>query len=93
MFGMLRALVAVAWLCALWRQCAALILSLDAHAEECFFDRVSSNTKLSLTFEVTEGGFLDIDVKVLLAFTHTFLHTLQHLSFLIYEGMNGRIFS
>lgn len=37
----------------------------DAHAEECFFDRVQSGTKMSLTFEVTEGGFLDIGVKVI----------------------------
>jgi len=36
----------------------------DAHAEECFFDRVQAGTKLSLTFQVTEGGFLDIDVKI-----------------------------
>ncbi|GAB6030122.1 Transmembrane emp24 domain-containing protein 2 [Chamberlinius hualienensis] len=36
----------------------------DAHAEECFFDRVQTGTKLSLTFQVTEGGFLDIDVKI-----------------------------
>ncbi len=39
-------------------------VSVDAHAEECFFDRVSSGMKMSLTFEVVEGGFLDIDVKV-----------------------------
>ena len=36
----------------------------DAHADECFFDRVSSGMKMGLTFEVVEGGFLDIDVKV-----------------------------
>jgi len=36
----------------------------DAYAEECFFDRVSAGTKMSLTFEVAEGGFLDIDVTV-----------------------------
>jgi len=36
----------------------------DANAEECFFDRVSAGTKMSLTFEVAEGGFLDIDVTV-----------------------------
>ena len=36
----------------------------DANAEECFFDRVTAGTKMSLTFEVAEGGFLDIDVKV-----------------------------
>jgi hypothetical protein len=36
----------------------------DAHDEECFFERLTSGTKLLLTFEVIEGGFLDIDVKV-----------------------------
>jgi hypothetical protein len=39
-------------------------IHIDAHAEECFFDRVSSGTKMSLMFEVAEGGFLDIDVKI-----------------------------
>lgn len=43
---------------------SAYFVSVDAHAEECFFDRVSSGMKMSLTFEVVEGGFLDIDVKV-----------------------------
>jgi len=43
---------------------SAYFLVIDAHAEECFFDRVSSGTKLGLTFEVVEGGFLDIDVKI-----------------------------
>lgn len=38
--------------------------NVDAHAEECFFDKVSSGMKMGLTFEVVEGGFLDIDVKV-----------------------------
>lgn len=36
----------------------------DAHSEECFHDRVVKGTKMGLTFEVAEGGFLDIDVKV-----------------------------
>ena len=39
-------------------------VNVDAHVEECFFDRVSSGMKMGLTFEVVEGGFLDIDVKV-----------------------------
>ena len=39
-------------------------INIDAHAEECFFDRVNSGSKMSLMFEVAEGGFLDIDVKV-----------------------------
>jgi len=40
-------------------------ISVDAHAEECYFDRVAAGTKLSLMFEVVEGGFLDIDVKII----------------------------
>ncbi|KAJ8312820.1 hypothetical protein KUTeg_010193 [Tegillarca granosa] len=39
-------------------------VNIDAHAEECFFDKVKSGTKMSLMFEVAEGGFLDIDVKI-----------------------------
>jgi hypothetical protein len=42
----------------------AYFIHIDAHAEECFFDKVTSGTKMSLMFEVAEGGFLDIDVKV-----------------------------
>jgi len=38
--------------------------TIDAHAEECFFDKVTAGTKMSLMFEVAEGGFLDIDVKI-----------------------------
>ncbi|CAD5120812.1 DgyrCDS9370 [Dimorphilus gyrociliatus] len=43
----------------------AYFISVDAHAEECFFDKVTTGTKMSLMFEVAEGGFLDIDVKIL----------------------------
>ncbi|ESN91307.1 hypothetical protein HELRODRAFT_69964 [Helobdella robusta] len=43
---------------------AGYYITIDAHAEECYFDRVSSGTKLSLMFEVAEGGFLDIDVHI-----------------------------
>lgn len=42
----------------------AYFITVDANAEECFFDRVSSGSKMTLLFEVAEGGFLDIDVKV-----------------------------
>ena len=53
----------VVLLCA--TRCAlGYFVTVDAHSEECFFDKVSSGTKLGLTFEVVEGGFLDIDVKV-----------------------------
>jgi len=40
-------------------------IGVDANAEECYFDRVVSGTKMSLTFEVAEGGFLDIDFKII----------------------------
>jgi hypothetical protein len=40
----------------------------DAHTDECFFEKLTSGTKLLLTFEVIEGGFLDIDVKVKYSF-------------------------
>ena len=36
----------------------------DAHSEECYFEKLTSGTKLMLIFEVIEGGFLDIDVRV-----------------------------
>ncbi len=39
-------------------------ITVDAHSEECFFDRVLAGARLGLIFEVIEGGFLDIDVKV-----------------------------
>lgn len=39
-------------------------IHIDANEEQCFFDRVTSGTKLGLMFEVAEGGFLDIDVKI-----------------------------
>ncbi|XP_053979856.1 transmembrane emp24 domain-containing protein-like [Hylaeus anthracinus] len=41
------------------------LITVDAHAEECFFDRVEAGTKMGLTFEIAEGGFLDIDVKII----------------------------
>lgn len=39
-------------------------ITVDANSEECFFDKVLAGTRLGLMFEVIEGGFLDIDVKV-----------------------------
>ncbi|CAG2056546.1 unnamed protein product [Timema podura] len=40
-------------------------ITVDAHAEECFYDKVESGTKMGLMFEISEGGFLDIDVKII----------------------------
>uniref|UniRef100_A0A914UUH8 GOLD domain-containing protein n=1 Tax=Plectus sambesii TaxID=2011161 RepID=A0A914UUH8_9BILA len=43
---------------------SAYFINIDANEEQCFFDRVTSGTKMGLMFEVAEGGFLDIDVKI-----------------------------
>ncbi|XP_050441497.1 transmembrane emp24 domain-containing protein 2-like [Adelges cooleyi] len=40
-------------------------LTIDAHTEECFFDNVEVGTMMSFMYEVSEGGFLDIDVNVI----------------------------
>ena len=42
----------------------AYFIAIDANEEKCFFERVNLGTKLGLMFEVAEGGFLDIDVKI-----------------------------
>ena len=56
----------------------AYFVTVDAHAEECFFDHVGSGTKLGLTFEVAEGGFLDIDVEVFLLALYSY-YVLYHI--------------
>lgn len=50
--------------CLLIKNASSYYILVDAHSEECFFERLTPGTKLLLTFEVIEGGFLDIDVKV-----------------------------
>ncbi|XP_005183552.2 transmembrane emp24 domain-containing protein 2 [Musca domestica] len=42
----------------------AFVVNVDAHNEECFFEKIEAGTKFSVTFEVIDGGFLDIDIKV-----------------------------
>ncbi|KAK2522767.1 hypothetical protein Q9233_010126 [Columba guinea] len=54
----------LALLAALAAPAASYFVSIDAHAEECFLERVPSGTKMGLIFEVAEGGFLDIDVEI-----------------------------
>ncbi|XP_058230514.1 transmembrane emp24 domain-containing protein 2 isoform X1 [Hemibagrus wyckioides] len=51
-------------LAALCATASGYFVSVDAHAEECFYERVHSGTKMGLMFEVAEGGFLDIDVEI-----------------------------
>ncbi|EHB09444.1 Transmembrane emp24 domain-containing protein 2 [Heterocephalus glaber] len=51
-------------LAALLAMASGYFLSIDAHAKECFFERVTSGTKMGLIFKVAKGGFLDIKVEV-----------------------------
>jgi len=43
----------------------AYFITVDANEEQCFFEKATAGTKMSLLFEVAEGGFLDIDVKII----------------------------
>ncbi|XP_050521230.1 transmembrane emp24 domain-containing protein 2-like [Daktulosphaira vitifoliae] len=47
-----------------FRQGLSYYLTVDAQHEECFFEKVSLGSVMTLTYEVSEGGFLDIDVTV-----------------------------
>ncbi|CAL9682371.1 unnamed protein product [Knipowitschia caucasica] len=61
MFTMSEVCILLTVLCA---TASGYFVSIDAHAEECFYERVNSGTKMGLMFEVAEGGFLDIDVEI-----------------------------
>eukprot|EP00051_Salpingoeca_urceolata_P033634 m.21583 g.21583 ORF g.21583 m.21583 type:complete len:203 (+) comp6476_c0_seq1:91-699(+) len=39
-------------------------INVDAHSKECFFEDVATGTPMALSFQVAEGGFLDIDVLI-----------------------------
>eukprot|EP00003_Mantamonas_plastica_P010290 TRINITY_DN1971_c0_g1_i2.p1 TRINITY_DN1971_c0_g1~~TRINITY_DN1971_c0_g1_i2.p1 ORF type:complete len:216 (-),score=51.16 TRINITY_DN1971_c0_g1_i2:243-857(-) len=58
-------ILSIAILLSMAVSCTALSFSVDAHQEECFFEDVDAGTKLGLSFQVTTGGFLDIDVKII----------------------------
>eukprot|EP01111_Echinosteliopsis_oligospora_P012896 TRINITY_DN448_c0_g1_i1.p1 TRINITY_DN448_c0_g1~~TRINITY_DN448_c0_g1_i1.p1 ORF type:complete len:207 (-),score=56.28 TRINITY_DN448_c0_g1_i1:71-691(-) len=42
----------------------ALIVRVDAHQEECFYEDIGQNQPVNVMFQVTLGGFLDIDLKI-----------------------------
>lgn len=60
----MKLIIVFAILCHIIQHLDGYFITVDANEEQCFFDRVTSGTKMSLMFEVAEGGFLDIDVKV-----------------------------
>jgi len=43
---------------------SALTFNVDPSKEECLYDEIQSGTKVSGSFQVSTGGFLDIDCKV-----------------------------
>ncbi|VDP82579.1 unnamed protein product [Echinostoma caproni] len=42
----------------------AFYIDIEPNNEECFFDHVTKGQRLTLHYEVAEGGFLDIDVQI-----------------------------
>lgn len=86
MKGKFVATISILGLMQLLHSAQAFIVNVDAHNEECFFEKIEAGTKFSknmpnnlpyqhtetfnifsilgVTFEVIEGGFLDIDIKV-----------------------------
>lgn len=61
----MRWLIACLFLLILSKSVTSYFIIVDAHSEECFFDSVEQGTKMGLTFEIAEGGFLDIDVQII----------------------------
>ena len=54
-------------LCAL-HACAALRIRVGASDAECFFEDLEEQQRVGVSYEVIEGGHLDIDVEVRFAF-------------------------
>ena len=46
------------------KKTSSYFVTVDAHDEECFYETASKGTTLGITFEVAEGGFLDVDIEV-----------------------------
>merc|ERR1711871_228237 len=44
---------------------SALTFTIQPNKEDCFFEEINKGEKVSMTFQVASGGFLDIDVKLL----------------------------
>ncbi|ALC41191.1 CG9308 [Drosophila busckii] len=48
----------------LWQAAQGFIITVDAHETVCFYDRAVEHDKITITFEVMEGGFKDIGVEI-----------------------------
>lgn len=55
------------------------LITLEPQNEECFYEQLKSGTKIKFTFEVLEGGSLDIDLSIKDPNNHV-IHTEQRQS-------------
>ncbi len=46
------------------RYAEGFTFNVDATKEECFYEEVAEGTAIGVMFQVTQGGFLDIDIQV-----------------------------
>lgn len=63
-----RAIVALyltlTWLATAIQVAQGHLITIDPHQEECFHERLHKGTKIKFTFEVLDGGSLDIDLTI-----------------------------
>lgn len=48
----------------LYATCEAWLVNVDLLTKECFFQRAKHGEKLAVTFQVIEGGLLDVDIAI-----------------------------
>lgn len=54
----------------LWSVCYSIqtidchLITIDPHQEECFHEKLQKGTKIKFTFEVLDGGSLDVDLTI-----------------------------
>lgn len=61
----MKIFVAVLLVAALIQFASSLTFKIDAHREECFYEHIEKeHVKVLLQFQVSSGGFLDIDLHV-----------------------------
>jgi len=47
------------------RFCIGYFVTVQPRKEECFHEYVKKDDKINMMYEVAEGGFLDIDVRII----------------------------
>lgn len=55
---------------------SAHLIEVTAGKKECFFEDLHVNDKMTVTYQVAEGGYLDIDFWV--STCHIFLHPMPY---------------